>query len=220
MAQHGNPDQDTRDSRGHYARSLTAAERSARAAQLRSEGLTYQEIADDLGYSDKGAAWNAVRRLIDSLTIPAAESARKTEVERLELEFERLDAELDRLDALIPHIEAVLKRHHITVNNGKVIKTLNSETGVDEPLLDDGPVLAAVDRLTRIAAERRAISDTRRRHSESYRKLLGIDAPTQVETTVHEVTQQDLELQDMVNSLKAKNATVEQQLRGGREHPE
>lgn len=209
MAQHGNPDQDTRDSRGQYARSLTAAQRTARAAQLRSEGLTYQEIADDLGYSDRRTAWNAVRRLIDSLTIPAAESARKTEVERLELEFERLDAELDRLDALIPHIEAVLTRHHITVNNGRVIEVEG------EPLLDDGPVLQAVDRLTRIAAERRNISDTRRRHSESYRKLLGIDAPTRVDATVHEVTQQDLELQEMLRDAKAQTATEEQAIRDG-----
>lgn len=215
MAQHGNPDQDTRDSRGQYARSLTAAQRYAAAAQLRSEGLTYQEIADELGYSDKRTAWNAVRRLIDSLTIPAAESARKTEVERLELEFERLDGELDRLDALVPHVETVLKRHHITVNNGKVITLPNSETGVEEPLLDDGPVLAAVDRLTRIAAERRAISDTRRRHSESYRKLLGIDAPTRVDATVHEVTQQDLELQEMLRDAKTQTATEEQAIRDG-----
>lgn len=55
----------------------------------------------------------------------------------------------------------VLDRDHVVVSHGKVIKDDNGEV-----LLDDGPKLAAL-------REMRAIR-------ESYRKLLGLDQPTQV----------------------------------------
>jgi transposase len=44
-------------------------------------------------------------------------------------------------------------------------------------------------------------------------KLLGIDAPTQVEATVTEVTQEDVALAELVREAQAAAAVAEQQLR-------
>jgi hypothetical protein len=119
------------------------------------------------------------------------------------LHLERLEGELVRLNELEERARLVLGRHHITVNNGRVI-------AVDgEPLQDDGPVLAAIDRLIKI-------EDARRKNNAEQRKLLGLDAPTKVEATVTETTQQDIELQEMVAEMRAKNANVTDGLRAKR----
>lgn len=112
----------------------------------------------------------------------------------------RLEAALARFDRLEAAALIVLERHHITVNNGQIIRI------DDEPLLDDAPVLAAIDRLNRI-------EDGRLKNNESLRRLFGLDAPAKVDATVHEVTQQDLELQQMVRDAKAKVAAQEEALR-------
>jgi hypothetical protein len=44
------------------------------------------------------------------------------------------------------------------------------------------------------------------------RKLLGIDAPIQVDATITEVTQQDIALQEMIAEAKARNAVRMQEL--------
>jgi hypothetical protein len=113
------------------------------------------------------------------------------------LHLERLEGELVRLNELEERAKQVLDRHHITVNNGRVI-------AIDgEPLQDDGPVLAAIDRLIKI-------EDARRKNNAEQRKLLGLDAPTKVDAQVTEVTQQDIELQEMVRDAKAKVQMEEQ----------
>jgi hypothetical protein len=120
---------------------------------------------------------------------------------------ERLEGALARLDTLEQAALKVLERHHITVNNGRVIV-------VDgEPLLDDGPVLQAIDRLVKIEGERQ-------RNAASLRQLFGLDAPTKVEATVTETTQQDIALQELVAEMKVKNAGVADTLRAEREQGE
>lgn len=132
---------------GKYVRTLDGAEREAEAARLRSRGHTYQHIAEQLGFSNKGTAYHAVQRaLAEVVAEPAAEA---------------VQFELDRLDQLHRAALAVMEAEHITVNNGKVIELHG------QPLPDDGPVLAAIDRLVRI--------------SESRRKLLGLDSPVKTQ---------------------------------------
>lgn len=118
------------------------------------------------------------------------------------LVIERLEATHARLDRLENAALKVLERHHITVNNGRVI------TVDGEPLLDDAPVLAAIDRLVKIEAERL-------RNGEALRRLLGLDMPVKVDATVHETTQQDLELQEMIRTAKAKVQLEEQRIVDG-----
>lgn len=119
---------------------------------------------------------------------------------------------LDRIEAALPRLEKleraaieVLERHHVTVNNGHVIKLDDGE-----PLLDDGPVLAAIDRLIKIEAERE-------KNTAALRKLFGLDAPARVDATITEVTREDVALQELVAEMRAKNANVIEGLRAERE---
>jgi hypothetical protein len=147
MTNTDDPHDRARGGDGKFTRSLDTAERDAEAARMRSRGHTYQQIADQLGFSNKGTAYAAVHRaMAEVVAEPAAEA---------------VQFELDRLDQMHQAALKVLEGHHVTVSNGKVV-TLD-----DVPLQDDGPVLAAIDRLVRI--------------SESRRKLLGLDSPVKTQ---------------------------------------
>jgi len=50
-----------RTSRGTYARTLDSIERDREAASLITQGWSYQQAADHLGYSDAGTCWRAVQ---------------------------------------------------------------------------------------------------------------------------------------------------------------
>ncbi|SEO83328.1 hypothetical protein [Actinacidiphila rubida] len=117
-------------------------------------GWTHQQIADALGLSAKSSAHEAVER---GLRAPAAEREQRASDNR-----ELLRARLELL-----HTTAldVMARKHLTVSFGKVI-TIKDDDGNEVPLIDDGPVLQAIDRLLKI--------------NESQRKFDGLDAPTQV----------------------------------------
>lgn len=141
-----NPNQHSRDSAGHYIRTPQTATTDARAAQLRAEGWTLQQIADELG-CDKTTAGRAIRRALREIVKGPAEKL--------------LAMEAERLDTLYEEALEVLQRDHVTVSHGKVIKDDDGNV-----LLDDGPKLAAIDRLVKVR--------------ESYRKLLGLDAPSRV----------------------------------------
>lgn len=185
------------DRQGRFTRTLDTARRDAAAADLRAKGRTYQQIADELGFCDRGEAHHAVDR---ALTAVVREPARAV----LHFELERLDAGLARLDSLEAEARKVLTARHIMVNNGHVINHPSS----GEPMEDDGPILQAVDRLLKIEESRRRIGERRA-------KLTGIEAAVKIDATVHEVTQQDLELQEMLREAKARTKAEEQQLRDG-----
>lgn len=72
-----------------------------------------------------------------------------------------------RLELLHEAALEVLDRKHITVSHGKVIMIKDEATGEEKPLIDDAPVLQAIDRLLRI--------------NESWRRLDGMDQPAKVE---------------------------------------
>src|SRR5260221_7614681 len=57
--------------------------------------------------------------------------------------------ELAKLDQMEQAVWKVLRARHVTVSGGKIVTDEDGET-----LLDDGPVLSAVDRLGEIAARR------------------------------------------------------------------
>jgi hypothetical protein len=157
-----NPNQDARNSRGRYVRTLGTAERDTEAAYLHTHGYTYGMIAQRLGYPSINAAKEGVRKVFN-----AAEREPATEL--VATEVARLDAELVRLAELEELVYAVVDRDHITVSNGQVV--LNPGTNV--PLEDDNPVLQAADRLIRI-------EDARRRNAERRAKLLGLDSEQKV----------------------------------------
>ncbi|MEU3220028.1 hypothetical protein [Streptomyces sp. NPDC006971] len=130
-----------------WVRRPETAERDAAAARLRTQGLTFREIADELGFASKSAAHDAVGRALRAIVAPAAEALR--------------DREAERLDGLYEEALAVLERTHYAHSGGRLI--LDQD---DQPLVDDGPKLAALRELRSLR--------------ESYRKLFGLDAPARV----------------------------------------
>ncbi|MET0416044.1 MAG: hypothetical protein ABW022_08490 [Actinoplanes sp.] len=130
------------------AKRADTARRRSEAIAMRMAGHTFEQIAQALGYTSRGAACQDITRALETAVV---EQARSVEAYREE--------ELQRLDALLAEAWAVLKRQHLTVSHGRVI--YDDSTG--EPILDDAPTLSAIDRILKIQ-ERRA-------------KFLGLDAP-------------------------------------------
>ncbi|WP_158694398.1 hypothetical protein [Streptomyces canus] len=142
-----------RDASNQFASTITQDERAASAARLKAANprMTYQQIADQLGYSDKGNAWRAIQKCRQAVLRQAG--------------AELVASQAAQLDNMFVAAMEVLERDHVVVSHGKVI-TMPDEDGTERPLVDDGPKLAAI-------REMRAIN-------ESYRKLLGVDQPQQV----------------------------------------
>lgn len=138
----------TRDSHGHFAASAATALRDVEALKLRLRGLSFRDIAARLDVS-VATAYEAVNRALAAQREEPAEQVRALEVERL--------------DAMYAKVMQVLEREHVTVSQGRVVYADG------EPVPDDAPVLAAVDRLLKIQARRAA--------------LLGLDMPTKVESS-------------------------------------
>ncbi len=133
--------------------------RRAEACRLRVAGHTYVEIAAALGYSSEKTAQVDVSRAL------------ATYVEMQKAPVEELRArELATLDQAQQVASGVMHRDHVAHSNGRVVKLEDDVTGDSTTILDDGPKLAAIDRVVKI--------------SESRRKLLGEDAPSKVEQTI------------------------------------
>ena len=62
----------------------TPKERQARALELRKAGLTYQQIADALGYGSHSAAQKAIQSGLKAIIREPAEELRTLELERLD----------------------------------------------------------------------------------------------------------------------------------------
>lgn len=81
------------------ARNIAVAERRARAIELRRAGVTFQAIADQLGYRSRGAAAQDVRRALAAVvTAPAADLVTE---------------EVDRLDAMLTGLWPAARRGHL-----------------------------------------------------------------------------------------------------------
>lgn len=145
------PTERVRDGRGRYRRSLTTAQRDARAAEMAALGYSYSKIAAELGIA-KTTAHDAVRKAMqETVAVPGAEARA---------------ASIRRYEAMRDAVLEVLEREHITVSQGKIIfERVLDEDGrpeildynpdgqpiyLEHPLLDDAPVLQAVDRLIKI----------------------------------------------------------------------
>lgn len=165
-----------RGSQARFTREPETVTRNAEACELRSKGWTYRRIAAHFGI-DVRTAYYAVQDAMQETLREPAEAARQ-------FELDRLDAELDRLDGLEAAAWQVLERHHVTVSsNGTVVH----HDG--EPLLDDAPVLQAIDRLLKV-------EESRRKNGESRRKLLGLDAPSRVSVEAEQLGRDIIKLLD------------------------
>jgi hypothetical protein len=198
---------------GPYNRQNKAAlaDLAALLFDLRARGLSFYAI-DDLTQDPHGPTGGERVPATTARDLVRKEAERRVDPrvdEYRTMELARLEASLERLHNMEESVRRVMARKHITVNNGRVIRALNPDTGEDEPIEDDTFVLQAVDRLNRI-------EESRRKASESIRRLLGLDMPVKVDATVTEVTQQDIAVQELVAEMKAKNANTADQLRAER----
>lgn len=176
------------------------ADRAVIVFDLRIAGLTYRQI-DVLSQAPDGPTGGHRISATTAKEMVYEEAARRVDP-RVDswraLESERLEASLRRLDDLASKAYAIVEREHASVSQGKVLA-----------VVDETPVLQAIDKLIKIEEQRRKIS-------ESLRKLFGVDAPQQIEATITETTPQDVELQEMIREAKARVAVQEAAL----QHPE
>lgn len=73
-----------------FAQQLSTRTREAEALELRSQGRTYDDIATELGFSNRGAAHKAVQRALLATIRQPAEVLRTLQMERLEEAFRAL----------------------------------------------------------------------------------------------------------------------------------
>lgn len=116
-------------------RAAETIERDHRAYDLMRRGLSYRQIGTELGVSHQ-SAYDAVRR-----------AARENAADPLE-QAEARQAFLDRFQDYRRSAQRVLAgRHYVTTQAGKIVYG----PGPDPlPLIDDDPVLRALDRLLKI----------------------------------------------------------------------
>jgi hypothetical protein len=67
----------------HRNKALAAAQR-VRAVELRTTGLTYDQIAAELGYANRGTVYRLVSEALETQTVEAVDQLRSLEVERLD----------------------------------------------------------------------------------------------------------------------------------------
>lgn len=147
---------------GKFVPSADTAERDAEAARMRTDGMTYKEIAKALGYASEGTAYDAAHRALTATRRDGGEDLKRVE--------------LDRLDMMYQAAMGVLRREHLAHGNGRIVyKECNSDHAETHPavsimdcrgiaLHDSGPELAAIKTLLDIQGRRA--------------KLEGLDSPT------------------------------------------
>ncbi len=128
-------------------RTIAERERDYKAVAMSQRGFSYRQIAAELGWKSPSTVHDAIRRgLRDMNAVDGPELVRLMR---------------ERLDDYRRQAWRVLGRpHYVTTQSGAVAR--HPDTG--QPLVDDGPVLQALDRLLRYDVEER--------------KMLGVDAPT------------------------------------------
>jgi hypothetical protein len=158
---------------GKFTHTAETAERDAQACHLRARGNSYATIAREMGFADGSAAYKSVQRGLKAIVAEPAEEVRRIE--------------LIRLDGIWQAAQAVLEANHFVISEGRVVRLAGA------PLMDDAPVLAAIDRLIKVQ-ERRA-------------KLLGLDAPVKREITISDGV--DAEIRNLAEQLRLNDPETE-----------
>jgi len=146
------------------------AQRRTRVLAMRIENVPYEQIAAALNISEAVAEKDYQRARDEAAAQLDATTAKARELELL------------RLAAMEREAWAVLRRRHIVIQQGKVVRDEDDNT-----IEDDAPVLQAIDRLERISARRA--------------RMLGLDAPAKVEVSG--------EVDDAIAALASRLGAVE-----------
>lgn len=148
------------------------AQRRAKAIELKNRGLSWQQVAEQMApdYNDTDGQPSAAFACVD--VSRALKQANKELAMGLE---EYREAARMRLDGLRRQVFAVLARPHYVMYQGQFV--------IDEDgnkVRDDGPVLAAVDRLMKIEERQARIDGT----DASEKLTVALDRRVDEETTV------------------------------------
>lgn len=165
----GDPPHRQPSNRAHVAR------RRSRAIELKNRGLSWQQVADQMvsdypEYLDAEGVPSAAFACVD--VSRALKQANKELAMGLE---EYREAARMRLDGLRRQVHAVLARPHYVLHAGQIVR---DDSG--NPMRDDGPVLAAIDRLMRIEERQAKIDGT----DASEKLTIALDHRVDEETTV------------------------------------
>jgi hypothetical protein len=157
---------------GPTAKSIEATKLTARVMQMRQQGVSFPNIARDLGIETRGEAftqgyiYKLYKKGLKAIIYEDVTEARKQE--------------LLRLDAMELILDRELARHHYVISAGGIVRDIvDDEEGlpmkdaagnlVTKRVKDSEPVMKLINQKLKIM-ERRA-------------RLLGLDAPTKVAAT-------------------------------------
>lgn len=142
-----------RDGKGRFRRSIAAAGRDAQVLDLYERGYSYRKIGIELDI-DPAHAFRIVQNTLREIIEEPAQRARQRW--------------LDRLNNAYDMALEVAETEHVKVSDGKIIRVRvldddgmpiiidhNQNTGepiyLEADLIDDGPVLQAIDRMEKVA---------------------------------------------------------------------
>lgn len=111
--------------------------RRAHIVELRDQGFTFQEIATQVGLA-YATTWQHYQNAMREIQTPAVEAHQANLAARRDEQLRRIDMEREA-------VVAVLTARHVTISNGVLVRDENHD-----PVLDDAPVLTAVDRLVKL----------------------------------------------------------------------
>lgn len=161
---------------GRLLKTLASAERDAEACRMLERGHTYQEIADALSFGSRGKAWQAVQKALAALPRESAMELRRVRTNQLNY-------------VLYNAMQIIGRTYPVVSQSGQIVR---GDDG--EPLLDEGPRLAALDKA------RRTIMDLA--------KLEGSAAPVRTEAVIS------------LDFIDAQIAALTAELAGGADTPE
>lgn len=137
-----------RQARGKASRTnpqnVKARMKQAQALELRCEGKSFVEIAKELGYNSRQAAWDAVMRALDEQVTEPAERLRSIELLRLEKISEVIYLQATAGDgfAIQNYLNVMDRRHRLTGLAAPVKHELTGKDG--EPLQAQPAVLNVI----------------------------------------------------------------------------
>jgi len=175
---------------------LTAKHKREKAIALRTKGRTWQQVADEIGYSGPAAACNAVQEYLRQYPSPDAEELRA--VENLKLDYLEQKVHEDYLSK--PHVVVTASGKVATRNVGimtddegqPIFDSKGHPVYATEEVEDNEPVIRGVKALLDIAARRA--------------KLNGLD--TLVIREEKDDGTVDKEIEDLVGQILAEPANV------------
>lgn len=123
---------------------ISSRVKGAKAMELRMEGKSFPEIAKELGYNSRQAAFDAVSRALDRTEREPADALRKLDLERLDAlwQIHFLNAQAGDVQALAACMK-IMERRAKLIGLDAPVKTDNKTEFVgNEGVLVVGPVMS------------------------------------------------------------------------------